>query len=279
MRYVANARELRKIHQSDRKNDRADAQILARMVRFDPQLLAPVQHRSEQMQADISLIRARDVLVSARTKLINTARGLAKSLGSRLPHRTAPHFAQRIREQTPEQLKPIVAPLVAAIDSLSEQIRTYDKQLVALAEGRYSETTVLRQISGVGALTSLAFVLTLFDKGRFARSRDVGPYLGLVPRQDSSGDRSPQLPITKAGNSYMRRLLIGSAHYTLGPFGPDSDLRRCGLRLAERGGKNGRKRAIVAVARKLAVLLHRLWLTAEIYDPLRASSLPVTDAA
>jgi len=276
---VANARELRKIHQSDRKNDRADAQILARMVRFDPQLLAPIQHRSEQMQADISLIRARDVLVGARTKLINAARGLAKSMGGRLPHCTAPHFAQRVREQTPKELEPVIAPLVAVIDSLTEQIRCCDKQIEALADRRYPETAVLRQISGVGALTSLAFVLTLFDKDRFARSRDVGPYLGLVPRQDSSGDRSPELPITKAGNSYMRRLLIGSAHYILGPFGPDSDLRRFGTRLAERGGKNGKKRAIVAVARKLAVLLHRLWLTAEVYDPLRAGGLPATDAA
>jgi transposase len=277
---VANARELRKIHQSDRKNDRADAQILARMVRFDPQLLAPIQHRSEQMQADISLIRARDVLVAARTKLINTARGLVKSLGGRLPRCTTPSFAQRVREQNPEEFEPILAPLVTAIESLTEQIRNYDKRIEELADGRYPETEVLRQVAGVGALTSLAFVLTLFDKGRFARSRDVGPYLGLVPRQDSSGDHTPQLPITKAGNGYVRRLLIGSAHYILGPFGPDSDLRRFGIRLAGSGGKNAKKRAIVAVARKLAVLLHRLWSTAEIYEPLRAGNgEPAADAA
>ena len=266
---VANARELRKIHQSDRKNDRADAEILARMVRFDPQLLAPVAHRSEHMQVDISLIRACDVLVAARTKLINAARGLTKSLGGRLPRCSSSCFSQRIREQMPKEFASILTPLATAIDALGEQIRCYDKRIETLAEQRYPETAVLRQITGVGALTSLAFVLTLFDKERFARSRDVGPYLGLVPRQDESGERSPQLPITKAGNEYLRRLLVGSAHYILGPFGPDSDLRRFGLRLAERGGKNAKKRAIVAVARKLAVLLHRLWVTAEIYDPLR----------
>ena len=162
--------------------------------------------------------------------------------------------------------------LATAIDALSEQVRCYDKRIETLTEQRYSETAVLRQITGVGALTSLAFVLTLFDKQRFPRSRDLGPYLGLVPRQDESGDRSPQLPITKAGNGYLRRLLVGSAHYVLGPFGPDSDLRRFGQRLAERGGKNAKKRAVVAVARKLAVLLHRLWVTGEVYDPLRSGA-------
>jgi transposase len=277
---VANARELRKIHQSDRKNDRADAEILARIVRFDPQLLAPVQHRSEQMQVDISLIRARDVLVGARTKLINAARGLTKSLGGRLPRCTTPSFAQRIREQAPKQFETMLAPLAAAIDSLTQQIRCYDKQLEVLAHRCYPETEILQQVAGVGALTSLAFVLTLSDKARFARSRDVGPYLGLVPRQDDSGEHSPQLPITKAGNGYLRRLLIGSAHYIVGPFGPDSELRRFGIHLAERGGKNAKKRAVVAVARKLAVLLHRLWVTAEVYEPLRADvPLEVAGAA
>lgn len=265
---VANAREVQKIHKSNRKNDRADAEILARMVRFDPQLLAPIVHRTEQMQADISLIRARDALVGARTKLINTARGLTKALGSRLPRCTSPAFAQRVREQMPKELASTLTPLVTAIDALTAQIRSCDQRVDTLAKERYPETALLQQIAGVGSLTSLAFVLTLFDKGRFARSRDVGPYLGLVPRQDQSGDRSPQLPITKAGNGYLRRLLVGSAHYILGPFGPDSDLRRFGQHLAGRGGKNDKKRAIVAVARKLAVLMHRLWVTAEIYDPL-----------
>lgn len=274
---VANARELRKIHQSDRKNDRADAQILARMVRFDPQLLSPVVHRTEQMQNDISLIRARNTLVGARTKLINAARGLTKSMGTRLPQCGTACFARRVREQMPKELASTLSPLVTAIDAINEQIRCYDQQIETLARS-YPETAVLQQIAGVGTLTSLTFVLTLFDKERFARSRDVGPYLGLVPRQDQSGDRSPQLPITKAGNGYLRRLLIGSAHYILGPFAPDSDLRRFGQRLAARGGKNARKRAIVAVGRKLAVLLHRLWVTAEVYEPLRLST-PLTGTA
>lgn len=172
----------------------------------------------------------------------------------------------------PEQLRPALLPILGTIGSLTQQIRTYDGQIEALCDSQYSETRSLRQVPGVGALTALAFVLTLEDPARFPKSREVGPAIGLVPRRDQSGDRDPQLPITKTGNAFLRRLLVGSAHYILWPFGPDCDLRRWGLQLAERGGKNAKKRAVVAVARKLAVLLHRLWKTAEVYEPSRSSA-------
>lgn len=126
----------------------------------------------------------------------------------------------------------------------------------------------MQQVAGVGPLTALAFVLVIEDPERFRKSREVGPYLGLVPRQSQSGEQAPQLPITKAGDPLLRRLLVQSAHYILGPFGPDSELRRWGLRLAGAGSSRARRRAVVAVARKLAVLLHRLWVTGEVYQPL-----------
>lgn len=269
---VANPREVRKIYQSDRKNDRSDAQILARLARFDPQLLEPIRHRDAQKQNDLALIRARDALVAARTKCVNTARGLVKSIGARLPQCSTESFADRAMMHVPTELNAALAPIFSAIKSLSEQIRCYDKQIESLAAERYPETAVLRQVSGVGALTALAFMLTLSEPGRFSKSREVGAYLGMVPRQDDSGDRTSQLRITKAGDPYLRRLLVGSAQYILGPFGPDTDLRRFGKRLMQRGGKNAKKRAVVAVARKLAVLLHRLWTTGEVYEPLRNSS-------
>ena len=127
-------------------------------------------------------------------------------------------------------------------------------------------------ITGVGALTAVAFALTLGDPSRFGISRDVGAYLGLVPRQHDSGNHVSQLSITKAGNTLLRRLLVSSAHYILGVHGPDCDLRRYGERLMTRGGKNAKKRALVAVARKLAVLLHRLWVNGELYDPLHQAA-------
>jgi transposase len=159
--------------------------------------------------------------------------------------------------------------LVRLVEALSSSIKGYDERIEKLATEKYPHTKLLRQVKGVGPLTSLAYVLTLQDPQRFVKSRDVGPYLGLVPKQEDSGDSQPQLRITKMGDMMVRQLLVGSAHYILGPFGPDTDLRRYGLRLSERGGKNAKKRAVVAVARKLAVLLHCLWVSGEVYEPLR----------
>lgn len=265
---VANAREIRKIHQSHRKNDRSDAETLARMLRFDPQLLSPIQHRNAQMQADITVLRARDVTVRARTMQINAVRGLVKTHGHRLPSCGANGFAHRALEGLPAELTPALLPLVKTIADLTRRIRTYDRLIEAITRKRYPQTALLTQVPGVGPVTSLAFVLTLGDPNRFQRSRDIGPYLGLVPRQYDSGDQRSQLPISKAGNKYLRRLLVQSAHYALGPFGPDCRLRRHGQRLMERGGKNAKKRAVVAIARKLSVLLHRLWTTGAVYEPL-----------
>jgi transposase len=269
---VANPREVRKIYQNDRKNDRSDAQILARLARFDPQLLEPIRHRTASMQADLATIRARETLVTARTKCVNAMRGLVKSMGARLPKCSTESFCKRVSADVPAELEAALRPLITAIQTLNEQIRCCDKQIETLATQTYPQTALLRQPSGVGALTALAFVLTIADGTRFAKSREIGPYLGLVPRQDDSGDRCSQLRITKAGDPYLRRLLVGSAQYIVGPFGPDTDLRRYGERLMQRGGKNAKKRAIVAVARKLAVLLHRLWITGEVYQPLRNSN-------
>ncbi len=271
---VANPREVRKIYQNDRKNDRNDARILARLARVDPQLLAPIHHRDAKMQADLATIRTRDTLVAARTKCVNAMRGLVKSLGGRLPKCSTESFCKRVGAAIPADLETALRPLIVTIQTLNEQIRGCDKQIETLAEQTYPQTALLRQVGSVGALTSTAFILTIADEKRFTKSREVGPFLGLVPRQDDSGERSSQLRITKTGNAYLRRLLVGSAQYILGPFGPDTDLRRYGERLMQRGGKNAKKRAVVAVARKLAVLLHRLWVTGEAYEPLRNSKHP-----
>ena len=157
------------------------------------------------------------------------------------------------------------------IGRLSEQIRQYDQQIDGLCQQKYPQTEILRQIQGVGPLTALTFVLVIENPQRFERSRDVGPYLGLCPGQDQSGERDPELRISKAGDHLLRSLLVNCAHYVLGHFGEDSDLRRHGEKIAARGGKKAKKRAVVAVARKIAVLLHHLWVTGEAYEPLYRS--------
>jgi transposase len=265
---VANARKLRLIYANKRKTDEVDAENLARLARLDPKLLYPLKHRGEECQAHMAIIRSRQALVGARTQLVNHVRGAVKSFGGRLPKCPARSFHNRAPGHIPEALLPALGPVLETIGSLTQRIRDYERQLEAISKEHYPETDLLRQVEGVGPLTALTFVLTLEDPYRFERSRSVGAYLGLVPATDHSGDRDPQKRISKEGDEMLRKLLVGSAHYILGPFGSDSDLRRHGEKIASRGGKNAKKRAAVAVARKLAVLLHSLWVTGEVYDPL-----------
>jgi transposase len=266
---VANARKLRLIYANKRKTDEVDAENLARLARLDPKLLYPLKHRGEGSQAHLAIIRSRQALVGCRTQLVNHVRGAVKSFGGRLPKCPARSFHKRAAEHVPEALGPALGPMLEQIGSLTERIREYERQLETVSEEHYPETQLLRQIEGIGPLTALTFVLTVEDPYRFESSRSVGAYLGLVPARDQSGDRDPQKRISKEGDQMLRKLLVGSAHYILGPFGSDSDLRRHGQKIAARGGKNAKKRAVVAVARKLAVLLHTLWVSGEVYDPLR----------
>jgi transposase len=266
---VANARKLRLIYSNKRKTDEVDAENLARLARLDPKLLYPVRHRGEGSQSHMALIRSRQALVGSRTQLLNHVRGAVKSFGHRLPKCPARTFHKNVAEHIPEALLPALEPILEQIASLTERIRQYDRKLETVSKEHYPETGLLRQVEGVGPLTALAFVLTLEDPHRFEKSRSVGAYLGLVPATDRSGERDPQKRISKEGDEMLRKLLVSGAHYILGPFGSDSDLRRHGEKMASRGGKNSKKRAVVAVARKLAVLLHCLWVSGEVYDPLR----------
>jgi transposase len=268
---VANASKVRAISASLRKTDERDARCLAQLGRVDPELLSPVHTRSEEAQQALAVVRAREGLVKTRTMLVNQVRGMVKSFGARLPSCSAKSFARGASEALPKELKAALEPLLEVIADVSERIRSFDRDIEAWAK-RFPVTERLRQIKGVGALTALVFVLTLDDPHRFARSRSVGAYLGLVPASRSSGNSTPQLPITKHGDGLLRRLLVQAAHYILGPFGQDSDLRSFGQELARRGGKSGKKRAVVAVARKLAVLLHRLWISGEDYEPHRRAA-------
>ena len=265
---VANSRKLRLIYENRRKSDKVDALYLARVARLDPKLLAPIQHRGVAAQKDLALLRSRDALVATRTLLINHARGLVKSLGGRLPRCSSRAFPKRVTESIPQPLEPGLLAVVETIAAVTHAIKRLEGRLEAVAEQSYPETKLLRQVAGVGPITALAFVLTIEDPKRFCKSRAVGPFLGLVPGRMSSGASDPQMRITKEGDPFLRRLLVNAAHYILGPFGPDCDLRRFGLKMASRGGKNAKKRALVAVARKLAVLLHHLWRWAEVYEPL-----------
>lgn len=263
---VANASKVALIHGNPRKRDQADAENLARLCRLDPKLLHGIRHRSQGAQEDLAVVRSRDQLVRCRTQLINHVRGSVKAMGSRLSSCGAECFARRVAGEIPRGLKPALEPMLAQIAALTQAIRAADRHIERLAK-QYGITVVLLPIHGVGALTALTYVLVLEDPTRFTKSRSVGAYLGYARQLDDSGESSPSLRISKQGDELLRRLLVQCAHYILGPFGQDCDLRRFGERIAGRGGSFAKQKAAVAVARKLAVLMHHLWVTGEVYDP------------
>ena len=276
---VAHAQKVQLITKSNRKDDRHDARTLARLARIDPALLGPVRHRSAKAQLHLTVIRARAELVSARTALVNAARGLVKSYGERLPKCGTYQVSEKLAEGLSAELREVLVPLFKEIESLNEHIKEYDERMEKIAKQVYPEVVLLKQVKGVGTQIALTYVLTIEDPYRFPKSREVGCFLGLRPGRRNSGESEPQKGISKEGDRYLRTMLVQGAHYILGPFGEDSDLRRWGFKLAERGGKNAKKRAVVAVARKLAVLLHRLWVGGEVYEPLRNNQKAMREVA
>mgnify|MGYP002064229625 CR=1 FL=1 len=269
--YVGNPRRLRCIWDSKDKSDARDARMLGMICRMEPRLLYPLQHRGGQAQVDLAVVKSRDALVKSRTQLINHVRSVVKTNGDRLPKCSADYFAKRCKSEIPPELSSALGAVFKAIEALTEQIHQLGGEITEMSKEKYPETSRLQQIPGVGPITALSFILHIDDASRFSKSRQVGAFIGLTPRRDQSGDTDKQLRITKAGSKYLRQLLVSCAQYIIGPFGPDSDLRRHGMTICARGGKNAKKRAVVAVARKLAVLLHRLWVTDDTYNPFHNS--------
>jgi len=271
---VANARKMRAIYKNNRKSDEADAKILARIGRFDPELLYPIDHVSEECQRDLLQVKLRDNLVRQRVDIISAIRFTLKSLGIRLPSPNTNCFAKRARTLLIEQpeILAMVEPSLQVLDTMKEQIKTFDREIELMCEEKYPETKLLREIRGVGPVTALCFVLTIGDPERFERPRDVGAFIGFVPKRDQSGKMDKELRISKAGDKYLRRLLVGSAQYIMGPFGEDCDLQRQGIKLAERGGRGAKKKAVVAIARKLAVIMLTIWRDESMYQPIRKAA-------
>ncbi|MEQ1519254.1 MAG: IS110 family transposase [Usitatibacteraceae bacterium] len=268
---VANPRQVKAISESSRKNDRVDALKLAKLARFDPELLSPIQHRKEETQLDLLHIRSRENLVQTRTALINEARGQVKALGYRLESCDADKMGREQAKELPEGVRAALALTLETIEQLTEKIKQADWNIGEIAK-KYPEIELLTAIYGVGELTALAFVLTIEDAGRFDKSREVGAYLGMVPGQRQSGGSDPEQRITKEGDRMVRWMLVQCAHCILRKNAPDSDLKRWGeKKLIEQGGKPGKKsskkKVLVAMARKLSVVMHKLWANGEVYDP------------
>jgi len=270
---MADTRRLALITDSVSKDDRTDAHLLAELGLRMPEMLNPVQPCSVEIQRDRAVLKVRDTLVATRTKMINSIRGALKSLGYRLPASSGEAFVRKAGPAIPAELKATLQPLLLVIQHTSDEIRRYDKRIELLCE-KYPATRRLRSVRGVGPITALAYVFNLNNDPRLLRtSRDAGPRLGLRPKRRESGARKLELSITKSGDRMLRRLLVQCSQYILGRHGQDSHLRRWGLRLAERGGKSAKRKAVVAVARKLAVVLHALWKGDVDFDPFYGSAV------
>ena len=264
---VSNPRKVRAIYQHERKSDQRDALMLARIGRMDPALLYPVRHGSAEAQQDLLRIKLRDSLVRARVAVINSVRFTLKSLGYNVRNPSTERFHKVVMEEVSEAVRQMIGPSVQALGELTVRIKTLELEINTLAKMKYPQTARLQQIPGVGPITALYFVLKIEDPSRFENVRDIGAYAGLCPRRDQSGESDPQLRISKRGDAYLRRLLVSAAQYILGPFGPASALREYGLMLAADGTRRAKKRAVVAVARKLSVLLLSLWKNQTLYRP------------
>jgi transposase len=277
---MVNPRRLELVTKNERKSDMRDARILANMGHADTslKLLSPVRPKTAQQIADRSVITLRRALVASRTSLVLSVRGVVKATGDRLPHRSPESFHKLDLSRLQAELIPTVSAVMQAIFRLNKQIKKLDRAIESMSEDRYPVTSLLRQVSGVGPITSMLFVLIIGDPRLFKKSREAGAFVGLVPRRHQSGASEPQLRVTKTGDRLLRSHLVQCAHYILGHHGPDSDLKRFGQRIIDRGGRYPKRRAVVAVARKLAVLLHSLWMSAEVYEPLRHSNDPVAMA-
>lgn len=265
---VVHPRSLPMNHKPTRKNDQVDADLLLECGELRPSFMTVVQLRPRALQLDMVCLRTREMLVRTRTELVSGVRSHAKLFGQPIPTSGTVAFPKRVAETLSRDLYQMLAPLVRQIEQLSAQIGKLDGKLKRMAD-RYPATALLRQVWGIGEQTALAFVLTLQGPERFKDARAAGAAVGLVPRQRQSGSSDPELSITKTGDTTLRWLLVLAAQRMLRKNAPDTDLKRFALRLAARGGKNSKKRAVVALARKLAVLLMALWRTGEAYEPLR----------
>ena len=208
---VAHAQKVQWITKSNRKDDRHDARTLARLARIDPELLGPVRHRSVKAQLHLTVIRARAELVSARTALVNAARGLVKSYGQRLPKCGTYQVSRELATALSTELRDVLQPLLQAIESLNERIKEYDERMEKIATEVYPEVSLLKQVKGVGTQIALTYVLTIEDPYRFAKSREVGCFLGLRPGRRNSGESEPQKGISKEGDRYLRTMMVQGA--------------------------------------------------------------------
>ena len=278
---VGNARKLAPIWQSMQKSDENDAFMIAKLARFDRGLFHPVSLRDDERHEMVQILELREVAVSQRTQAVNSIRGLCKAMGVFIPDCDATRFHKVAKDAIPRDLSWKFLPMLRQLKETAETIRQYDAMLKRYASGHFGEEVALASsIPGIGPVTSCAFVALVGDAKRFGKARDAGVYFGLTPARDQSGDRDAPKRVTKAGSKMMRRLLVTAANYVMRTSSPDTAIKRHGMRICARGGKIAKRKAKVAIARKLAVVMLAMLRSGRPYEDRLAANVPAKpDAA
>lgn len=263
---ACHARRVRLIAESRNKNDRVDAEVLARLSLSDLELIKPIQQRSRQTLDQRSIVHARAALVETQKRLRTMLRGMVKPFGVRLATGKKRALAELATAKLPEHAAQSIDAILKTLSVLAEQIQKLTERVEQLADS-HPAAARLQTIPGVGPLVSLSYIHAIEDPARFSRT-DIGPYLGLTPsNRSSAGKKLAPKEKGRPGDPYVRSLLVQSA-WTLMNSRSQSDLARWGRRLSERIGG---KKAAIALARKIATLMHHLWF----YDQdFRATMTP-----
>lgn len=271
---VGNARKLRAIWQSKQKNDWNDAHMIAALARASRELFHPVMLRDDEHHDLYQLIQLRDISVRQRTQTINAIRGMCKAAGDFVRKCDAQGLFRHL-EYIPETQAWKFRPLIERLGAIAENIQQYDWLIQDYADAHFkTQVALLRTIPGVGLITSCMFVALIQDPKNFGNPRDAGCYFGLTAGQDQSGDKDAPMHVTKAGNTQMRKLLVTAANYILRDSSPDSAIKRYGQRICARGGKIARRKAKIAIARKLSVVMMSMLQSGESYRDERVSNEP-----
>jgi transposase len=247
------------------KTDRRDARALAEACLLGA--YRPAHRLSDPQRHVRGRLGVRDALVHTRTRYISLIRALLRQHGYRVPSGSAERFIQRVRGlPLPGRLLSVVAPLLAVMRPLNQQLVYSDGAIehLAIQDPRVPR---LRSVPSIGPVTAAAFLAAIDDVGRFRHAHQLEAYLGLVPREYSSGETQRRGPITKAGHSRTRWLLIQAAVSILRRDPPQAEeLRTWALRIAARRGKQV---AVVALARRLAGILYALLRDGSVFEPQR----------
>lgn len=257
--YIGNAHKLRSIFGNTHKNDMRDAEEIANLLHENKRHFHPVMLRDQEHQDLVQLVKMREVAMTDRTRSINAIRGMAKANGARIADCDADSFHRQLKlvlMTLPDNLIRLFRPQIELLKAINATIKAYGKLIDRYRKQHFKEEcALLETIPGIGPINSTSFVAFAGDVKRFRHACDVGPYFGLTAGRDQSSDKDEPKKITKEGNKFVRHLLVNAANNIMKASAANTELKQFALRVWGERGKIAKRKAKVALARKLAVTM------------------------